>query len=64
MCNFFRSPFSRFNLFGKCPKCGSKKYMKLFVGHHDKSCLACGVPYDFLPEYRCDELKPGWMGEE
>lgn len=36
------------NSSGSCPKCGSKKYFKLFGGSCNKSCAECGTAYDCI----------------
>ena len=35
----------RFNFFGKCPKCGSRAYFKLYGGQKDKLCYQCQNAY-------------------
>ncbi len=36
------------NLFGKCPKCGNKKYWELFGGRCNKKCARCNTAYDCI----------------
>lgn len=39
---------SIFNLFGKCPECGNKKYLELFGGRCNKKCARCNTAYDCI----------------
>ena len=36
----------RFNLRGKCPHCGSRKYFALYGGRYNRRCASCGREYN------------------